>query len=70
MLKSIRETGIKSPFLGKEITDEDLQVRYSEYLAANPTLPRISTSEDGTATVITSYFEDADPKEFPAVLEH
>jgi hypothetical protein len=70
MQKSIRETSVKSLFLGKEITDEDLQARYKEYLATNPTLPQITISENGTATVVASYFEDTDPKAFSAVLEH
>ena len=62
MNKSIRETSVKSPFLGKEVTEEDLQARYAEHLLTNPKLPTISTNEDGSATIVTSYFEDAEPK--------
>ncbi|EHL03255.1 hypothetical protein GLAREA_09342 [Glarea lozoyensis ATCC 20868] len=69
MSKSIKETSVRSPFLGKELTDEDLQTRYAEYLLTDPKLPTITTSADGATITVTSYFEDAEPKELSVVLE-
>jgi hypothetical protein len=62
MIKSIRETNVRSLFLGKNITDDDLRARYSKHLETNPIRPKISIRGDGTATIVTSYFEYAEPK--------
>jgi len=62
MIKSIRDTSLKFPFCGKHVTDEDLRTRYTDYLAMNPVRPNITVNSDKTASLVTTYFEDAEPK--------
>ncbi|KAG9228765.1 hypothetical protein BJ875DRAFT_388749 [Amylocarpus encephaloides] len=65
MARIIKETEAKSAPIPNNIPEEELLSRYEQFKSTTPSCPIISFEEDGSASGITSFFEDADPKEEP-----